>query len=58
MSATISALKGFMMDFIAGKIGYTINISRRRGCIRNSNSYRILSLNSEEKVKDKAILLT
>ena len=56
MSTTNSVLNGFMISFIAGNIGYTSNISRRRGCNRNSNSYRMLSFNSEEK--DKATLLT
>ncbi|KAF2795956.1 hypothetical protein K505DRAFT_5699 [Melanomma pulvis-pyrius CBS 109.77] len=57
MSATIPALKGFMASFITGGMGYTNDMSGGGGSSGNSNSYRMLTLNSEGRVKDKMTLL-
>lgn len=57
MSATIPALKGFMTNFITGGMGYTGDMSGGGGSSGNSNSYRMLTLNSEGRVKDKMTLL-
>jgi hypothetical protein len=56
MSATIPALKGFMSGFLTGGMGYTGDMRTGGGSSGNSNSYKMLRLDSKGKTITEGLM--